>query len=196
MSIRPRSRGRLRLTLMVAGVLPALLVLAFALKVALMLQGNAAGRDAFDRGDYENCRLWHAELEAMVQQTILRDLPVEQIGVRFTDGYSSACVCSPARVGLQYGPDTYPFVNRTPFAALIRRPFAAPVSTSWSATSTAISQTSPRRSTSASPPVPRVSPRSPTSSTAGGTSWPGAPRTGPCAARNFGLFPRRPRAFP
>lgn len=53
MSIRPRSRGRLRLTLMVAGVLPALLVLAFAMKVALMLQGNAAGRDAFDRGDYD-----------------------------------------------------------------------------------------------------------------------------------------------
>lgn len=53
MSIRPRSRGRRRLTLMVAGVLPALLVLAFAVKVALMLQGNAAGRDAFDRGDYD-----------------------------------------------------------------------------------------------------------------------------------------------
>lgn len=53
MSIRPPSRGRRRLTLMVAGALPALLVLAFALKVALMLQGNAAGRDAFERGDYD-----------------------------------------------------------------------------------------------------------------------------------------------
>jgi hypothetical protein len=25
---------------------------------------------------------------------------------------------SPARVGLQYGPDTYPCVNRTPFFAI------------------------------------------------------------------------------
>lgn len=50
---RPRSRGRLRLVLMVAGVLPALLVLAFALKVTTMLQDNAAGRDAFVRGDHD-----------------------------------------------------------------------------------------------------------------------------------------------
>lgn len=53
MSIRPRTRGRRRLTLMVAGALPALLVIAFAVKVAFMLQGNAAGRDAFERGDYD-----------------------------------------------------------------------------------------------------------------------------------------------
>ena len=50
----------------------------------LVIQERAHFRDRqtptfFDRGDYENCRLWHAELEAMVQQTILRDLPVEQI---------------------------------------------------------------------------------------------------------------------
>ncbi|KRB76845.1 hypothetical protein ASE01_08710 [Nocardioides sp. Root190] len=53
MSIRPRSRSRLRLVLMVAGVLPALLVLAFGLKVTLLLQDNASGRDAFERGDYD-----------------------------------------------------------------------------------------------------------------------------------------------
>jgi tetratricopeptide (TPR) repeat protein len=38
---------------MVAGVLPALLVLAFALKVGIMVQDNSSGRDAFDRGDYD-----------------------------------------------------------------------------------------------------------------------------------------------
>lgn len=46
-------RARLRLALMVGGLLPALLVLAYAVKVGLMLQHNAAGRDAFERGDYD-----------------------------------------------------------------------------------------------------------------------------------------------
>ncbi|GAA1532242.1 hypothetical protein [Nocardioides humi] len=46
-------RRRLRLVLLLAGLLPALLLAAYALKVTLMLQGNASGRDAFDRGDYD-----------------------------------------------------------------------------------------------------------------------------------------------
>lgn len=46
-------RARLRLALMVGGLLPALLVGAYVLKVALMLQHDAAGRDAFERGDYD-----------------------------------------------------------------------------------------------------------------------------------------------
>ena len=50
----------------------------------LVIQERAHFRDRqtptfFDRGDDENCSRWHAELEAMVQQTILRPLPVEQI---------------------------------------------------------------------------------------------------------------------
>lgn len=46
-------RGRLRRVLLVAGLLPALLVALYALKVTLMLQANSAGRDAFDRGDLD-----------------------------------------------------------------------------------------------------------------------------------------------
>lgn len=46
-------RSRLRRILLVAGLLPALLVALYALKVTLMLQANAAGRDAFDRGDLD-----------------------------------------------------------------------------------------------------------------------------------------------
>lgn len=58
-------RRGLRLTLFVAGVLPALLVLAFALKVALMLQANSAGRDAFDRGDYDGSVSEFAETRSL-----------------------------------------------------------------------------------------------------------------------------------
>lgn len=50
---RPNPRARLRLALLVAGVLPALLVLGYLVKVGLMLQHNAAGRDAFERGDHD-----------------------------------------------------------------------------------------------------------------------------------------------
>ncbi|HWJ68171.1 MAG TPA: hypothetical protein VNT31_15975 [Nocardioides sp.] len=50
---RPNPRARLRRTLLLAGLAPALLVLLFGLKVVLLLQGNAAGRDAFVRGDYD-----------------------------------------------------------------------------------------------------------------------------------------------
>lgn len=46
-------RARLRLALMVGGLLPALLVVAYAVKVGLMLHHDAAGRDAFERGDYD-----------------------------------------------------------------------------------------------------------------------------------------------
>ncbi|HWJ10152.1 MAG TPA: hypothetical protein VNS46_12295 [Nocardioides sp.] len=56
-TLRPRQanpRGRQRLGLMVAGALPALLVLGYLVKVGLMLQHNAAGRDAFDRGEYDS----------------------------------------------------------------------------------------------------------------------------------------------
>ncbi len=49
---RPNPRARLRLALLVAGALPALLVLGYLVKVGLMLQHNAAGRDAFERGDH------------------------------------------------------------------------------------------------------------------------------------------------
>lgn len=55
MSARPdrpaNPRSRLRRMLLLAGLLPALLVAAYALKVVLMLQANASGRDAFERGD-------------------------------------------------------------------------------------------------------------------------------------------------
>lgn len=50
---RPNPRARLRLVLLVAGALPALLVLGYLVKVGLMLQHNAAGRDAFERGDHD-----------------------------------------------------------------------------------------------------------------------------------------------
>lgn len=50
---RPHPRARLRLALLVAGALPALLVLGYLVKVGLMLQHNAAGRDAFERGDHD-----------------------------------------------------------------------------------------------------------------------------------------------
>lgn len=50
---RPNPKARLRLTLLVAGALPALLVLGYLVKVGLMLQHNAAGRDAFERGDHD-----------------------------------------------------------------------------------------------------------------------------------------------
>lgn len=50
---RPNPRARLRLALLVAGALPALLVLGYLVKVGLMLQHNAAGRDAFERGDHD-----------------------------------------------------------------------------------------------------------------------------------------------
>lgn len=46
-------RRRLRRVLLLAGLLPTLLLAAYALKVTLMLQANASGRDAFDRGDYD-----------------------------------------------------------------------------------------------------------------------------------------------
>lgn len=47
----PHPRARLRRVLLLAGLLPALLVAAYAVKVGLMLHDNAAGRDAFVRGD-------------------------------------------------------------------------------------------------------------------------------------------------
>ncbi len=57
MSTRPprpaNPRGALRRTLLLAGILPALVVLAFGLKVAFMLQGNADGREGFELGDYD-----------------------------------------------------------------------------------------------------------------------------------------------
>lgn len=46
-------RRRLRLVLLLAGLVPVLLVAAYALKVTLMLQANGSGRDAFDRGDLD-----------------------------------------------------------------------------------------------------------------------------------------------
>jgi len=46
-------RGRIRLVLLLAGLVPALMVAAYAVKVGLMLQANASGRDAFDRGDLD-----------------------------------------------------------------------------------------------------------------------------------------------
>jgi len=50
----------------------------------LVIQERAHFRDRqtptfFDRGDDENCRQWESELQAMVDQTVLRPLPVEQI---------------------------------------------------------------------------------------------------------------------
>jgi AcrR family transcriptional regulator len=50
----------------------------------LVIQERAHFRDRqtptfFDPGDDENCHRWAAELEAMVQQTILRPLPAQQI---------------------------------------------------------------------------------------------------------------------
>lgn len=50
----------------------------------LVIQERAHFRDRqtptfFDRSDDENCRRWASELEAMVQQSILRPLPVPQI---------------------------------------------------------------------------------------------------------------------
>ncbi|GAA4812907.1 hypothetical protein ACFQ0K_05085 [Nocardioides caeni] len=50
-STNPRSG--LRTILVLAGILPTLIVLAFAVKVGLMLRADAAGRDAFDRGDHD-----------------------------------------------------------------------------------------------------------------------------------------------
>lgn len=50
---RPHPRARLRLALVVAGALPALLVLGYLVKVGLMLRHDAAGRDAFERGDHD-----------------------------------------------------------------------------------------------------------------------------------------------
>lgn len=49
----PNPRRRLRRVLLLAGILPALLVLAWCLKVGLTLQNNAAGRDAFDDQDFD-----------------------------------------------------------------------------------------------------------------------------------------------
>lgn len=46
-------RRRLRRVLLLAGLLPTLVLVAYTLKVALMLQANASGRDAFDRGDHD-----------------------------------------------------------------------------------------------------------------------------------------------
>lgn len=48
---RPNPRSDLRTLLLLAGLLPALLALALAVKVGLMLRTDAAGRDAYDRGD-------------------------------------------------------------------------------------------------------------------------------------------------
>ena len=59
------SRRHLRRTLFLAGILPTLLVLAFALKVALMLQDNADGRDAFDRGDYDGAQAAFADTRSL-----------------------------------------------------------------------------------------------------------------------------------
>ncbi|MDN5744703.1 MAG: hypothetical protein L0H31_06220, partial [Nocardioidaceae bacterium] len=49
---QPNPRSNLRLILMLAGILPLMLVLAFALKVGLTLNDNSSGRDAFDQSDY------------------------------------------------------------------------------------------------------------------------------------------------
>ena len=50
---RPNPRARLRRALLVGGLLPALLVLGYAVKVGLMLQHEAAGREAFELGNYD-----------------------------------------------------------------------------------------------------------------------------------------------
>jgi tetratricopeptide (TPR) repeat protein len=52
---------RLRRPLLSAVFLPALLVLAFGIKVGLMVQDDRAGRDAFDRGDYDGSQAAFAE---------------------------------------------------------------------------------------------------------------------------------------
>lgn len=44
-------RREVRTLLLLAGLLPALLALAFAVKIGLMLSTDSAGRDAYDRGD-------------------------------------------------------------------------------------------------------------------------------------------------
>ncbi|MCX6402247.1 MAG: hypothetical protein NTX33_20220 [Propionibacteriales bacterium] len=49
---RPNPNRRRRRVLLLAGILPALLVLALTGKVALMLHNNTAGREAFDRDDF------------------------------------------------------------------------------------------------------------------------------------------------
>lgn len=61
MSPRPHQRRALFL----AGILPAVLALAFGLKVTLMLQANAEGRDAFDRGDYDGAQAAFADTRAL-----------------------------------------------------------------------------------------------------------------------------------
>lgn len=50
---RPNPNRQRRRVLLLAGILPALLVLALTGKVALMLHNNAEGRDAFDGDDYD-----------------------------------------------------------------------------------------------------------------------------------------------
>lgn len=49
----PNPHQRRRRILLLAGILPALLVLAWSLKVGVTLHNNTAGRDAFDRADYD-----------------------------------------------------------------------------------------------------------------------------------------------
>lgn len=49
----PNPRRRLRRVLLIAGILPALLVLAWCLKVGLTLHNNTDGRDAFDDQDFD-----------------------------------------------------------------------------------------------------------------------------------------------
>lgn len=49
----PNPHQRRRRILLLAGILPALLVLAWSLKVGVTLHNNSAGRDAFDRDDYD-----------------------------------------------------------------------------------------------------------------------------------------------
>ena len=55
------ARPRLRRVLLLSGIVPALLVVAFLVKVLLMLHDNAAGRDAFDRGDHDGAQASFAE---------------------------------------------------------------------------------------------------------------------------------------
>lgn len=52
---------RRRRILMLAGILPALLVLALTLKVALMLQTNGSGREAFADEDYDGAAVVFAD---------------------------------------------------------------------------------------------------------------------------------------
>ncbi|WP_435770959.1 hypothetical protein [Nocardioides sp. SYSU DS0651] len=58
-------RRRLRRYLLLGGLLPTVLVLAFAVKVVWMLQDNAAGRDAFLRGDYDGAQGSFAETRSL-----------------------------------------------------------------------------------------------------------------------------------